>query len=154
MFLVSLFKFSLSSSTSLSSQVQVSILMTISLNSSSGRLLISISFSSFSEVLSCSFSWSIFLCLLILFDCLCFCVFISSHKLEGVILCRNVPCVLTVCAWHPWLAGYSCSWYRLGNGAVCVETSLVGQLGLKWCRPGVFHGALNLCHLGKMAGAL
>ena len=39
---------------------------TITLNSLSGKFLISVSFSSFSEVLSYSFIWKVFLCLLIL----------------------------------------------------------------------------------------
>ena len=38
----------------------------VCVNSLSGRLFISVSFSSFSEHLSCSFTWNIFLCLLIL----------------------------------------------------------------------------------------
>ena len=42
------------------------------LNSASSRVLVSISFSSFSAILSCSFIWDMFLCLLILADFLCF----------------------------------------------------------------------------------
>ena len=45
--------------------------MTITLNSLSDRLLISVLFSSFPEVLSCSFDWNIFFCLLILPNSLC-----------------------------------------------------------------------------------
>ena len=52
----------------------------IALNPLSSRLLLSISFSSFSEVLSCSFDWNIFLCLLVLTDFL----FVSMLQETGV----------------------------------------------------------------------
>ena len=54
--------------------------MTIALSSLSSRLLLSISFSSFSEVLSCSFDWNIFLCLLVLTNFL----FVSMLPETGV----------------------------------------------------------------------
>lgn len=82
-------KFSLSSSILLSS---VSSFMSIYLNSLSGRLLLSIQFSSFPGILSCSFVWKVFLCLLILPLYVCFYVLdipATSPDLERMALFRR-----------------------------------------------------------------
>lgn len=38
--------------------------------------------------------------------------------------------------------------------ALCTQVSLESHLKTKWCRPGVFHSALCLCHLGTKGGAV
>lgn len=65
--------------------------MAITLDHLLGRLLISLLFSSFSEVLSCSFDWTMFLCILILpsslylFLCVRYISFASQSSKRGLV---------------------------------------------------------------------
>lgn len=79
--------------------------MTVILKPVSGKLLIFILLQLFSGVLYCSFVWKLFLCLLILFDCVCCLNQMKQpffHDLEGAALCRcdlYVDCLCYICFW-------------------------------------------------------
>ena len=71
-----------------------SLFMTITLNSLSGKLLIYISLSSFMRILSCSFIWKVFLCLLFLTLCVWFFevgILAMCPGLKRVALYRRCP---------------------------------------------------------------
>lgn len=55
----------------------------------------------------------------------------------------------------PWWGRWIQSRHQTGGSrALCFGGSLAIYLKPKWCDPGVFWGALHLCHLGTMAGAV